>query len=566
MTAPSPHDPAPSAGAGGRPADGHNVGTGAGQDLGTGGGVDGLRGVDADAGLDADAGTGRRTGADAVDAEVVVVGCGPVGATLAVLLGQLGRSVVVLERWPQAYPLPRAVHFDHEVGRIFQACGIGDGLRDISEPAEIYEWRNGAGTTLLRFGRPGDGPSGWPASSMFHQPTLEALLDERAQGLAGVTVRRGVEVTGIEQDGGGVVVRSADGGTTRARYVVGCDGANSTVRTLAGLPVHDLGFFYDWLIVDVVLDEPRVFDPLNVQICDPARPTTAVSGGPGRRRWEFMRLDHETPAELDDEAKAWELLAPWDVHPGNARLERHAVYTFNARYAERWRAGRVLLAGDAAHLMPPFAGQGMCSGIRDAANLAWKLDLVLRGLAPDDLLDTYQRERQPDARQAIDFSMELGKVICVPDPAEAAARDEAMAAAVGPEPAPAPAPAPIAEGLVHAGTPHAGELFVQGTAGGQPFDDVHGTGWRLVTVDPEAAAGAHDLGEALAWFTGIGGRVVPVSEDEALCAWFAGRDTAWALERPDFHLYGTAATAQQASALLTDLRRDLSTPTDGDPR
>lgn len=193
--------------------------------------------------------------------DVAIVGYGPVGSALAILLTQLGRTVTVLERWPEPYPLPRAVHFDHEVGRI-----------------------------------------------------------------------NSVTVTG------------ADGTTISARYVVGCDGANSTVRTLTGLAVTDLGFFYDWLIVDVILDEPRVFDPLNLQICDPARPTTVVSGGPGRRRWEFMRLPHESLDELNDEARAWELLAPWDVHPANARLERHAVYTFNARYAEQWRAGRVLVA------------------------------------------------------------------------------------------------------------------------------------------------------------------------------------------------------------------------------
>jgi 2-polyprenyl-6-methoxyphenol hydroxylase-like FAD-dependent oxidoreductase len=251
---------------------------------------------------------------------------------------------------------------------------------------------------------------------------------------------------------GAVVVRDTDGAEVVAGYVIGCDGANSTIRTLAGLPVHDLGFFYDWLIVDVLLDHPRVFDPLNVQICDPGRPTTAVSGGPGRRRWGLMRLPHETLEELNDERRAWELLAPWGVRPGNARLERHAVHTFNARYAEQWRAGQVLLAGDAAHLMPPFAGQGMCAGIRDAANLAWKLDLVIRGLAPDGLLDTYQQERLPSARLAVEFSMQLGKVTCVPDPAEAAAGDEAMAAAVGPELAEArrrPGSTPVSSIPVH---------------------------------------------------------------------------------------------------------------------
>ena len=489
-----------------------------------------------------------------VDAEVIIVGCGPVGATLAVLLAQFGRTVIVLERWPEPYPRPRAVHFDHEVARIFQSCGIGAELRTISEPADLYEWRNASGTTLLRFGRAGEGPSGWPASSMFNQPALEELLNRRASALPGITIRRGAEVVDLHQSDETVKVLTADGIEISGHYVVGCDGANSTVRSLAGIDTHDLGFFYDWLIVDVVLGDQRVFDPINLQVCDPARPTTAVSGGPGRRRWEFMRLPHETLEELNDEGRAWDLLAPWDVHPGNAQLERHAVYTFNARYAEAWRAGRVLLAGDAAHLMPPFAGQGMCAGIRDAANLAWKLDLVLRHAASGALLDTYQDERMPSAARAISFSMELGKVICVADPEEAASRDEAMSAAVGPVPIEVPALPGFDQGLL-SGSPHAGQVFVQGTAGGLPFDEVYGTGWRLVTMD--ADAGELDI-DLRTWFETIGGRVVTLTPGEPDHArWFSEHQTSTALQRPDFYLYGTATSAPEAAGLLADLRRDL---------
>lgn len=502
-------------------------------------------------------------GDGALDAEVAIVGLGPVGAALAILLAQRGRSVVVLERWPEPYPLPRAVHFDHEVGRILQGCGIGDALRAASEPAEVYEWRNAAGTTLLRFGRIGHSASGWPESSMFHQPTFEALLEARV-GALGVDVRRGVEVEGLAQDDEGVTVRTADGGRVRARYVVGCDGANSTVRGLVDLPVHDLGFAHDWLIVDLVLAEPRVFDPLNVQICDPTRPTTAVSGGPGRRRWEFMRLPGETLDEMADPATAWRLLAPWDVHEGNATLERHAVYTFNARYAERWRAGRVLIAGDAAHLMPPFAGQGMCAGLRDAANLSWKLDLVLRGRADDGLLDTYEQERRPSAERAIELSIGLGQVICVSDPDEAAARDALMSSEVGPGLTEAPELPGLDDGVIGSGTPHAGRLFVQGEVDGVASDEVHGTGWRLVTLDPSPPAADPDL---LAWFSDLGGAVVEVpAADGVTRGWMADRDVRWALQRPDFHLYGTAPTAAGAADLLAHLRRTLApTPQETDP-
>jgi 2-polyprenyl-6-methoxyphenol hydroxylase-like FAD-dependent oxidoreductase len=487
-----------------------------------------------------------------VDADVAIVGAGPVGLTLGILLAQRGRRVVVIERWPEPYPLPRAVHFDHEVGRILQSCGIGPALRAASEAAEIYEWRNAAGTTLLRFGRRGSAPSGWPESSMFCQPELEALLEERAHALPTLDIRRGVEVTALEQQDDHVVVRDAAGTPTAARFLVGCDGANSTVRGLAGIDVVDLGFFYDWLIVDVVLAEPRVFDPLNLQICDPARPTTAVSGGPGRRRWEFMRLADETLDDLNDEARAWELLAPWDVTPANARLERHAVYTFQARYASRWRVGRVFVAGDAAHQMPPFAGQGMCAGIRDAANLAWKLDLAVDGRATEALLDSYGVERLPSARQAIEFSMELGKVICVPDAAEAAARDEAMAASVTAELAEAPELPGIDSGCVDAGSPHAGRLFVQGTAGGAPFDDVHGPGWRLVTTATDVGLDA----DLAVWFASIGGSVITVDDDEHT-RWFAATGTTAVLERPDFHVFGTAANPAEAADLVARLRHHL---------
>jgi 2-polyprenyl-6-methoxyphenol hydroxylase-like FAD-dependent oxidoreductase len=216
----------------------------------------------------------------------------------------------------------------------------------------------------------------------------------------------------------------------RARYMIGADGARSTIRDLVGITQTDLGFAYDWLVVDVVPREERSWTPYVVQHCDPARPSTSVGSGPGRRRWEFMRLPSETIDELNNLDKAWELIAPWDMTRENASIERHTVYTFRGTWANRWRSGRVLIAGDAAHLMPPFLAQGLCSGLRDAAALAWRLAMILGGNAPQSLLDSYELERSPHVQEIIRQAVEVGRIICVTDPEQAAARDFKMKAAM----------------------------------------------------------------------------------------------------------------------------------------
>lgn len=239
---------------------------------------------------------------------------------------------------------------------------------------------------------------------MFCQPELEAVIESRADALTSIEVRRGVEVVAIEQRDDLVMIGCDTGQVITARYAVG-DGANSTVRQQLGVEIDDRGFFYDWLIVDAVLDEPRTFDPVNLP--GVGSRDVRIHGVFGGRCGGSSCACPTVIEELNDERRAWDLLAPWDVTPANARLERHAVYTFQARAATEWQLDRILLAGDAAHLMPPFAGQGMCAGIRDAANLAWKLDLVLGDHADPGLLATYQQERLPSATAAIDFSISL---------------------------------------------------------------------------------------------------------------------------------------------------------------
>lgn len=538
--------------------------------------------------------TGGEAGAP-LDCDVAVVGQGPVGQVLALLLARQGHRVTIVERRPQPYPRPRAVHFDDEAAGILHRLGLGPGLAGISEPADGYDWRNAAGDVLLRFDRTGVGPSGRPVANMFCQVELERLLAAEVAAAPGITVLAGYAATALDDRGDHAELRVQDAesdGTRilRAGYVVGCDGANSFVRDRLGTTVTDLGFHDDWLIVDVVPHEPRPWHPTNLQVCDPARPSTAVSGGPGRRRWEFMRLPEETVEDLNTEETAWRLLAPWGVTPDNADLERHTVYTFQARWADRWRAGRMLIAGDAAHLMPPFAGQGMCSGLRDAANLAWKLDLVLTGRTADTLLDTYTSERTAHVRNAIGISVELGNVICLTDAETAAGRDEYLLAA-GTDPATALPPVPpavLGPGVLQvdaAGAPigAAGQFAAQARVTDQDgrtalFDELVGSAFAVVTT---ADLGDDVLtGELCTLLARIGARVVRFAapgDSPAVAApieVFADTEGFYlphlkavgaevAVLRPDHYVFGTAASAAGLPGLLVDLAVGLALLPDG---
>lgn len=225
----------------------------------------------------------------------------------------------------------------------------------------------------------------------------------------------------------------------RARYVVGADGANSTVRAACGIGHVDYGFAERWVVADVRPHDMRPFEhlPVVVQYCDPRRPHAAIRGGKRHRRWEFMLLPDEDPADFDDPARVWDLLAPF-ITPDEGTLVRKAVYEFHSLHAETMRSGRALLAGDAAHLMPPHRAEGMCSGMRDANNLAWRLDHVLRGVASDALLDSHTSERRPQNEAMIRISMEMGRISCMLDPEAASARDAALRSGGTPPPAPMP--------------------------------------------------------------------------------------------------------------------------------
>jgi 2-polyprenyl-6-methoxyphenol hydroxylase-like FAD-dependent oxidoreductase len=517
--------------------------------------------------------------------DVAIVGYGPVGQTAAILLGHLGHRVAVFERWPSLYPRPRAVHYDDEVARIFQRLGIAEQLQAITEPATTYEWQNAQGQTLLLIDRTQPGPSGWPAATMFCQPQLEQLLDRTAKAVASVEVHQGWEVTDVTDTGaharlairrgaaeGGRWVATGEAKEVTARYAIGCDGANSLVREHMGTPVEDLGFAYDWLIADTIPRDPQLLAGVNLQQCDPRRPTTLVSGGPGRRRWEWMLLSGETHEQAEDPAFVWQLLARSGIGEDDVALERHAVYTFRARWAERWREGRLLLAGDAAHLMPPFAGQGMCSGIRDAFTLSWHLHLVLTAQASESTLDAYTSERRGHLQHAIAMSVELGKVICIADEAEAAARDEALLSVAADPGAPSvePPPPDLGPGIHDGpaagnGAGAAGSLFPQAHVArdgrvGLLQDTLARNGFALYALDADPAA-LLDAGTS-AYLTELGCALVridgAVDRRRVYREWFAAHACTVALVRPDFYVFGTAATAAQTRELVWRLKAALT--------
>jgi 2-polyprenyl-6-methoxyphenol hydroxylase-like FAD-dependent oxidoreductase len=509
------------------------------------------------------------------EVDVVIVGYGPVGQYLSFKLGRLGRTSVCIERFPNAYASPRAVHFDDEIARLFQSVGLDPATNPaVHQFDQLYRWRNADKEILLELDWRGLGPSGFLRNYFFYQPDLEREINAIVSTEPRARVLRGWEAVEVAQDDGGATVlarpfeagREAETQTFRCRYVVGADGANSFVRSQMDVTTTDLGFEYDWLIVDMLLQEPLDLDARAWQWCRPERPTTINPGGaPHRQRWEFMRLPGETLDELNSAETAWRLVGEFGLTPENAVLERHAVYTFRARWCDRWRDGRLLLAGDAAHLMPPFAGQGMCAGLRDAENLAWKLDAVLGGKALDSLLDTYGSERIGHVRHFIDLSVGLGRVICLTDPVAAAARDARMKAALEhPELALAlPPPPHLGPGLIGS-HPQAGYLSYQGrvTAGGVSgrFDDVLGHGW---TVLGRLGAFAALPSGTRAWAEDHGMRFVevgegaPVSDDAGTyTAWFDELDADAVVVRPDFYVYDACAT-QGLDDVLHRLRSSL---------
>jgi 3-(3-hydroxy-phenyl)propionate hydroxylase len=495
--------------------------------------------------------------------DVIIIGYGPVGATLAAFLGQQKWRVTVIEREMNIYRHPRALHLDDEGVRIYQTLGELPAMRGkVFTPMSELEYLTSDGKVLLSLPADEKKSYGFANHNVFLQPALETLLREKNKKLASVERLLGHELVSFSQTDDLVTatirdVVSGEEKTISASYLIGCDGGRSTTREQLGVKLKSFDFDESWLVVDVFLkdgvdNEMAGLSAKHRQYCDPKQPMTYVNGVGNHRRWEFMQVDGKTKEVGLPKVK--ELLAT-QVDLDLIEIGRHAVYTFHGLLAETWRQGRVLLAGDAAHMMPPFGGQGMCSGSRDAHNLSFKLDLVLRGEAKVALLDTYQEERKPHVDAIIKGSIAAGKIVQSRNPimlfGKALLQSKNMMKTLEQKPR-------LKEGLLYPSSNSGAQMIqplVKNILGEEVLlDDVLGTGFALLgrvearlSTENQAAASRLPI------------RCVTLGTDftdqtNTLQAWLDQAKANFILIRPDRYIFGSSTDANE---LVQALRSQL---------
>ncbi|WP_293976957.1 bifunctional 3-(3-hydroxy-phenyl)propionate/3-hydroxycinnamic acid hydroxylase [Sphingomonas sp.] len=518
-----------------------------------------------------------------VDVDVLICGYGPVGAVAAALLAGRGLSVAVAERAAAIYDKPRAITGDHEIMRILQAAGVADELAPLCRAHRGTDYLGVDGEPIMTIDiAPPPYPLSWPTAFHFIQPELEALLREKVRS-RGAEVLLSHEVASVVRDGDAAIADlvGPDGVTKRyrARYLLACDGANSAIRKSLGIGYEDLAFDQWWLVVDAWLLRETAMPARSTQYCRPSRPGTAVIGPRDLRRWEIKLLPGEDPDRFRDDAAVREVLATF-VDVDAVDLWRSAVYRFHALVAERWRDGPIFLMGDSAHQMPPFMGQGMCAGVRDAANLAWKILAVEEGRAGAALLDTYELERKPHVKRLVGLSKERGLIIGELDEQAAIARDARLREEgargaierVRHRYIPGLIDGAIARDASGAPMPGAGSLFVQpdlqvGIAT-RRLDDVVPGAFLLIAREPETLTGLSAAARATLAASGSTiavlrsvldrPRALPVGDgDQVLVetgdvfrAWMEEAAATAVLVRPDRYVFGFANDDSSLEALI----------------
>ncbi len=518
---------------------------------------------------------------ETVQTDVVICGAGPVGLTLAHLLGQQGVQCMVLERLDAPMAEPRAIAIDGESLRTLQKLDLLDGIQDMLLNGLEADYVNGAGERLFKVGRPEYRPYGYPMVNSFDQPALDSYLASELQRYDNVQMCFRHQLTGFEQDVDGVRVTCTDADgwdlAIDARYLVGCDGGRSTIRSLLHIDMQGQSNPQPWLVIDT--RDAHLDNQLDCRFyCDPVRPGMTIRKQGGERRWEWMLMPGEEREHLLEDATIRALIAPY-TDAQQVDIYRKRVYDFHALVADKWREGRVFLAGDAAHMTPPFAGQGLNSGLRDAANLGWKLGLVLAGTADPRLLDSYELDRRDHARELIQTALELGEQIQPIDPGRAAERD-AFFAQLNQDPAAMEAmewdlAKAVTNRRVHpsllvtsGGSDIPGSLVIQpsvaGPSGAALLDDILGKGFAVLGVNCEPLQCLADSTRQLwnelgATFVEVrsavdtGGDDALVDLDGALCEWLGDAVPVVLLVRPDRFCMALASPLH-ADAVLVEAR------------
>lgn len=536
-----------------------------------------------------------------MDFDLIIVGLGPVGAVAANLAGEAGLRTLVLEKSLTVFDKPRAMGFDQEIMRILGNLGLAEKIAPYVMPYRPSEYRTTDSSVIRRI-EAAEPPFqlGWAPNYVFMQPQLERVLRDNLARFPSVTVKLGAQVDTVSssENGASVTVAESQSGsseaddtnqssarhTYRSHYVLACDGGTSPIRMALGLEMEDLDFDEPWLVVDVVLKDGggASLPATNVQYCEVARPCTFVVGPGQVRRWEFMINADETPAQVMEPAFVRRLISRW-LDESEYDIWRASSYRFHALVLRQWRSDRVFFLGDAAHMTPPFLAQGMCQGIRDAANLMWKLALVNRGAAGPRLLDSYEAERLPHVKQTTLVTKSLGKLICERDPAAASERDRRLLEEMAANPR-----GTVRQSLI----PGLGAGFLSASAHGprgqlfpQPLvktpngrqcllDAATGDTFCIVVRDSADAAviahiarqcrALHDVPLALVV---IGSEPLAANApshsyqdaDGVLVDWMQQHDCGAVIARPDHYVYGACRQAEDASELIRELTAALRT-------